>query len=339
MPANAQGKVPAVVFSHGSEGVSSLYFDVWAKALNAAGYAVFVVDSFKPRNEERVTGATKQLTWNTTANLADALYALKLLATHPQIDSQRIYHMGWSRGGQAVLDAAWPTYQQHVVPVTVKWAGSIAVYPGCNMRYRVDQHSKLPSPLLMLLGEKDDMTLPKPCMELADELAVNGNPVTYKVYVGATHVFDRLNQKWAQYRDQVVQNTATLRRQSSGMHTTAAATAPKTNPDACAAAPDCELLEPYPPAVAGTEQPLNAPPPMLAPLADPASLSQGRLARQRSMDFAHGPALASTATPGRAKHPPVAVRPTHPPTLATSAAASACGDGDETPDCLAYSIQ
>ncbi len=201
MPSSAQAKVPAVVFSHGSEGVSSLYFEVWAKALNEAGYAIFVVDSFKPRSEERVTGASKQLTWNTTANIADALYALKLLATHPQIDGQRIYHMGWSRGGQAVLDAAWPTYQQHVVPVTVKWAGSIAVYPGCNMRYRVDQHSKLPSPLLMLLGEKDDMTLPKPCMELADELAANGNPVTYKVYAGATHVFDRLNQKWAQYRE------------------------------------------------------------------------------------------------------------------------------------------
>ena len=31
MPTQASsGKVPAVVFSHGSEGVSSLYFDVWA---------------------------------------------------------------------------------------------------------------------------------------------------------------------------------------------------------------------------------------------------------------------------------------------------------------------
>lgn len=112
----AEGKVPAVVFSHGSEGVSSLYFDVWAKALNNAGYAVFVVDSFKPRGEDRVTGATKQLTWNTMANTTEALYALKLLATHPQIDRSKIFHMGWSRGGQALLDAAWPTYQQHVLP-------------------------------------------------------------------------------------------------------------------------------------------------------------------------------------------------------------------------------
>ena len=197
----SDGKVPAVVFSHGSEGVSGVYFDVWAKALNNAGYAVFVVDSFKPRGEDRVTGPTKQLTWNTVANTADALNALKLLATHPQIDSNRIFHMGWSRGGQALLDAAWPTYQQHVLPANVKWAGGVAVYPGCNMRYRVDHHSKLPAPILMVLGEKDDMTLPKPCMELADEYAAAGHPVSYKVYPGATHVFDRLNQPWKKYNE------------------------------------------------------------------------------------------------------------------------------------------
>lgn len=197
----ASGNVPAVVFSHGSEGVSRLYFDVWAKALNNAGYAVFVVDSFKPRGEDRVTGPIKQLTWNTVANTTDALNALKLLATHPQIDSNRIFHMGWSRGGQALLDAAWPTYQQHVLPVNVKWAGGVAVYPGCNMRYRVDHHSKLPAPILMVLGEKDDMTPAKPCMELADEYAAAGHPVSYKVYAGATHVFDRLNQPWKKYNE------------------------------------------------------------------------------------------------------------------------------------------
>ena len=197
----SDGKVPAVIFSHGSEGMHSMYFDVWAKALNNAGYAVFVVDSFKPRGEDRVTGPTKQLTWNTMANLTDAMYALKLLATHPQIDNSRIFHMGWSRGGQVAMDAAWPTYQQHVVPANVKWAGSVAVYPGCNMRYRVDQHSKLPAPMLILVGEKDDMTLPKPCMDLADEYAAAGHPVSYKVYAGATHVFDRLNQPWKKYNE------------------------------------------------------------------------------------------------------------------------------------------
>ena len=88
-----------------------------------------------------------------------------------------------------------------MLPANVKWAGSVAVYPGCNMRYRVDHHSKLPAPLLMILGEKDDMTLPKPCMELADEYAAAGNPVSYKIYPGATHVFDRLNQPWKKYNE------------------------------------------------------------------------------------------------------------------------------------------
>lgn len=201
MPATPTTKVPAVVFSHGSEGVSSLYYDVWATALNRAGFAVFVIDSFKSRGEDKVTGPTKQLAWNTAANLADSLYALKLLSTHPQIDSTRIFHMGWSRGGQVVLDAAWPTYQQHILPTGVKWAGSIALYPGCNMRYRVDQHSPLPASLLLLLGDKDDLTPAKPCIEYAEELAAAGNAVSFKVYPGAYHVFDRLNQPWRQYRE------------------------------------------------------------------------------------------------------------------------------------------
>nr|WP_254068003.1 hypothetical protein [Acidovorax sp. SRB_14] len=69
------------------------------------------------------------------------------------------------------------------------------------MRYRVDQHSKLPAPILMVPGEKDDMTPTKPCMELADEYAAAGHPVSYKVYPGATHVLDRLNQPWKKYNE------------------------------------------------------------------------------------------------------------------------------------------
>lgn len=194
-----EGKVPAVIFSHGSEGVSRMYFDVYAKALNDAGYAVFVVDSFKPRGEDKIAGSNKQFTWNTTLNISDALYALKLLAKHPQIDKDRIFHMGWSRGASAVLAAAWPTYQQNILPLDVKWAGSIAIYPGCNFRFGVDRHSSLPSPMLMLLAEKDDMTPAPPCVEYAQALAAKGHQVSYKVYPGAYHVFDWLNQPWRKY--------------------------------------------------------------------------------------------------------------------------------------------
>ena len=80
-------RVPAVVFSHGSEGISSVYFDVWARALNGAGIAVLVVDSFKPRGFDNILGATKQLSYDAqSSNIADALNALRLLSTHPRID-------------------------------------------------------------------------------------------------------------------------------------------------------------------------------------------------------------------------------------------------------------
>ena len=136
-----------------------------------------------------------------------------------------------------------------------------------------------------------------------------------------------------------LQNTATLHRHSPDTHTAAADTAPKTSPSAYEAAPDCELLVPHPPAVVGTVQPSNAPQPEQAPLADPASQSQGRQALQRSMDFANDPAPASTAAPDRVTHPPVAPHPAHPPRVEASAAATSCGDGDEKPDYRVNAVQ
>lgn len=201
MPKSGAEKVPAVIFSHGSDGITRGTLEVWAKPLTEAGYAVFLVESFKPRGEQKISGTPMQLTWNTTLHISDALYALRLMATHPRIDARRIFHMGWSRGGTPVLDAAWPTFQQRILPPNVKWAGGIAIYPGCNFRYRVDQHSPLPSPVLMLLAEKDDMTPAKPCMEYAEELAAKGHKVSYKVYPGAYHVFDRLDQPWRRFKE------------------------------------------------------------------------------------------------------------------------------------------
>ncbi len=195
------GKIPVVVMSHGSDGITSGMRDVWAKPINAAGYAVFMVDSFTPRNTAMIAGTGAQLTWNTTFNISDAIYALKFLSGHPLIDADRIYHMGWSRGGNAVTGAMWPNYQ---LPITkseaVKWAGSIAVYPGCNFRFK-NPTLKIASPVLYLLGEKDDMTPAQPCVEEAQLLAAEGQPITYKVYPGAYHVFDRLNQPWKTVRE------------------------------------------------------------------------------------------------------------------------------------------
>lgn len=200
MPPGRTGKVPAVVVSHGSEGVSALYYDVWAKAFLEAGWAVFIVDSQKPRGVERNLGKL-QLSWNTQGNISDGLHALKVLATHPDINADRIFHIGFSRGANASFASAWPIYQRVILPAGTRYAGNIAVYPGCNLRYHEYKSDANPAPLLLLLGEKDDMTPAQPCVEYAQMLAAEGLDVRYKVYAGAYHVFDRTDQPYRQFKE------------------------------------------------------------------------------------------------------------------------------------------
>ena len=186
MPPRGVEKAPVVVMSHGSDGITEGMHQVWAKPLLAAGFAVFMVDSFTPRNSAMIAGTRGQLTWNTTVNISDAIYALKILSTHPLLDASRIYHIGWSRGGNAVTGAMWPNYRQPITgSESIRWAASIAVYPGCNFRYK-NPMLKVSAPVLYLLAEKDDMTPAQQCVEEAQLLAAEGNPITYKVSMAPT---------------------------------------------------------------------------------------------------------------------------------------------------------
>ncbi len=185
-----EGKIPAVVFAHGSEGAASRYYDFWARELNKAGVAVLIVDSFKPRSLDRTTGST-QLTYNIVGNMSDNVHALKLLATHPKIDTARIFAMGWSMGATVVQDTAFPSYSKPILGTSsIKWAGSIALYGGCNITRRVDHNGANQAPLLMLLAELDDNTPAANCVNYAKRLAAAGNSVLYKVYEGAYHDWD-----------------------------------------------------------------------------------------------------------------------------------------------------
>ena len=201
MPATTNKKVPAMVISHGSDGVNgNTAIQGWVQALTEGGIAVFVVDTYSPRGADRLTSEGR-LNQNLATHISDALHALKLLSTHPQIDANKIYHMGASTGGTTVMGAAFPAYMKTVVDASIKWAGSIALYPGCNTRWRVEQLGTNPAPLMLMLASKDDMTPAQPCVEFANELKAEGHNVTFKVYDDAHHVFDRLNQPYQQFRE------------------------------------------------------------------------------------------------------------------------------------------
>lgn len=195
MPKNVSGKVPALVLSHGSSGISPAAYDVWARDMNAAGVAIFIIDSFKPRGVDQT--ATDQSKVTFPAQTADALNALKLLATHPQIDSTRIYNIGMSRGGGVAFDTAWPTWQRPVNTNGAKFAGHIALYPsGCDVRFRTDDREKATAPIFMALASIDgeDWQSGSNCVKYVEDLAKKGNDIKFKEYKGTYHGFDTNNR-------------------------------------------------------------------------------------------------------------------------------------------------
>ena len=191
MPKNVVGKVPALVLSHGSGGVSPYAYEVWVAQMNEVGVAVFVIDSFKPRGVSDT--AQDQTILSPAANIADAMNGLKLLATHPQIDSKRIFNIGFSRGGGTAFYTAWPMYQRPVDTGGAKFAGHIPVYPsGCDVRYRADANVKATAPIFMALADVkgEDWQNGANCIRYVQELAAADQPVTLKEYPGTYHGFD-----------------------------------------------------------------------------------------------------------------------------------------------------
>jgi dienelactone hydrolase len=179
-------KVPAMVIAHGSGGILAGREDAWAARLNGLGIATFVVDSFAPRGLSST--ARDQSRLSTMANLADALAALKLLATHPRIDPARIGVMGFSRGGQVALYSSLEPLRRGVMDSDLSFAAHVALYPSCSIPYRAQQVSR--APILMLLGGADDYTPAAACRDYAAWFAAKGVPVQVVTYDGAHHDFD-----------------------------------------------------------------------------------------------------------------------------------------------------
>ncbi len=188
LPASGDAKLPAVVIGHTVGGVQPFLYTRWAKALNEAGYAVFVVDSFKARGLSDMVGKSAG-EFNGAMLVPDAFSALKLLATHPRIDPQRIAYIGFSMGGVTAPYLLQESFRKAVLgDSALRFAASVGHYPGCNYNFHENQPS--PTPLYLFLGQKDDWLAAISCQAYADHLAGKGYKVSTKVYEGAGHSYD-----------------------------------------------------------------------------------------------------------------------------------------------------
>ena len=188
LPKKATAPMPAMVIAHGSGGVSHEREFWWADHLNDIGVAAFVVDSFTPRNIRET--ATDQSQLSTAANVADALAALRLLATHPKLDAKRIGVIGFSKGGQVAIYTALEPFRRAIITDDTRFAAHAPLYPFCNSWYVADKVTG--APMLMLLGGRDNYTPPEPCQEYAQWFKSKNADVTVIVYPNAYHGFDSL---------------------------------------------------------------------------------------------------------------------------------------------------
>ena len=183
-PGNAPAA--AMVIMHGSGGIRPGREEAWAERLAALGVATFIVDSFTPRGIAVTSDDQSRLP--ITASVADGFAALRRLATHPRIDPTRIGVMGFSNGGQVALYTALESFRQTAGVGDTKFALHIGLYPSCSIPYLSPAVDR--SPILFLLGGRDDYTPAAHCDRYADWFTQKGAGVTRILYPGAHHGFD-----------------------------------------------------------------------------------------------------------------------------------------------------
>lgn len=197
LPPGAGTKLPAVVLVHGSGGIYDAMLDYWPKQFNAAGMAVFSLDMFGPRGVQST--AEDQSAVPFAADVADVFAALRLLATHPRVDAQRIALMGFSRGGTAALRAnVTRILAAQRLPDGLRYAAVIPTYAGgCAGVFRlvVKPGVFAAAPMLFIHGDADDYAPIAACLDYADKIAKAGTPVEFVTLAGARHKFDTDDQR------------------------------------------------------------------------------------------------------------------------------------------------
>lgn len=196
----------AVIALHGCGGMYSVVksrrnelsmrHQAMAELLVGEGYVVLFPDSFRPRGTDEICTIENRLrTIKQVNRRLDTLAALSFLQAQRDVAPDRIAVLGWSHGGSAVLAAL--NARAPIVAARLNRTSSapyfragVAFYPGCYESLRAKVGYEIAAPLRLFIAGSDDWTSPAPCIELAERLAKEGEPVKFTVYPDTYHGFD-----------------------------------------------------------------------------------------------------------------------------------------------------
>jgi len=192
------GPFPAVVLMHSCNGLrepdgsEAKRFYVWARHLRDEGFVTLLVDSYGPRGLQRLCPLPERERPIKTdrERVRDAYGALLYLQSRKDVRAQDVGAMGWSNGGQAVLWTIADSNRERPASLPQgDFRAALSLYPGgCRLAQQAQWNTKVP--FLMLVGEADDYTEAKPCVDLASSARASGAPVDITLFPGAHHAFD-----------------------------------------------------------------------------------------------------------------------------------------------------
>lgn len=198
-PEQMRDRYPAVIVVHGLGGYRDANEGFVAAELRKAGFATLTYDSFAARG---TTGAALQGSPGyLPPGVADAYAALRLLSGEPRIDADRIAIIGFSYGAEVAHLTAFEMLRSALNPGPGRFAAHVAFYPGGNFGVTAEPSAYTGSPVLMLLGEKDE-NLPVTKIEnyLTYARAAGAPaPIETVIYPGAYHAWTVPEQPTARF--------------------------------------------------------------------------------------------------------------------------------------------
>lgn len=148
-----------------------------AERLREGGFGVVLVDYLTP--EGVANTCSGEISHERVGEYVAA--SLEFARNLPRVEASRLYVVGWSHGGSGVI--AWLQTLEERAPPGV--AGAVAVYPGCGSRDAWVSET----PVLVVLGEADDITPPQQCDQILGRLPDSAR-VEVRRYADARHGFD-----------------------------------------------------------------------------------------------------------------------------------------------------
>jgi dienelactone hydrolase len=189
------GPFPAIVLLHTCAALgSNPQIPYWVRQALARGYAAFVVDSFRPRGFFGNAGCGG-IPNAVPMRVRDAFAAAAHLARFAFVDATRIAAQGFSQGARVSYLLA-SRGVGNIFAQGVRFAAVVTTYGQCFSPTTKTPFVRddMTTPLLALLGEKDDDGNPKVCLPLLEHARAAGAPVEWKVFPGVGHVWDQPNR-------------------------------------------------------------------------------------------------------------------------------------------------